>query len=657
MKHSILILFTFFSITCFSQVALKQLPEITADNFKSIECKIDSSAEAQIIYDIGSTYFWEKNDRIEHVFEKTTRIQILGKAGYRYATIEIPFYVGGHGEEEIIDFTATSYNFSNNEIVSETVNKKALYEDEINQWWNRKKYAFSDVKAGTIIEYSYKVSSPYNVHLRTWFFQNEIPVLHSKYKFSACPYYNYIVLSKGFMEYDVDTVYTEPFGFKILSKDYPTRVYEWELNNVPAFKDESFVPSNEEYKMKVEFQLESYQGYYGGKFELMNTWEQLIDELLENTESFGFYIKSAKKDVNQILSELPLAEKTDHEKIIEILQYVKTNYFWNKYYGLYATQQKKKFIDSKSGNVADINLFLHSLLKEAEIESSPILISTRSHGKVYYQYPFLNLFNYVAVLVNDETGNYYIDATDPLLPLGMLPKDCINEYGLRIKKCKKGEDAQFFPLMPTKVDLTKMYQSNTINISNNTMEGQVQMKLEGYKALGFRNKIKENGIESIYDDLSTKSPIEIKQLKVENLKDLEDPLVLKYSTISDINIIGDKLFIAPFPANQYNVNKLKQESRIYPVDFGNLSEDQLFCTLAIPDNYLLDYAPETKTLLNAELDLEFTYTIQKTESFIQIKAGIKRGKTKYDPVDYKELKAFYDMIVKSINENIVLKKI
>lgn len=656
MKYPILIFIALCSITCFSQVTLKQLPKITANDFISKSCKIDSLAEAQIIYDIGYTYFWQNNERIEHVFEKTTRIQILDKSGYDYATIDIPFYVGGYGKEEIIDFTATSYNSQNGEIISKTVDKKELYEDEINQWWSRKKYAFSDVKEGTIIEYTYKISSPYNVHLRTWFFQHEIPVLNSKYKFSACPYYNYIVLSKGFMEYDFDTVYTEPFGFKLLSKDYATRVYEWELKNVPAFKDEIFVPSDDEYKLKVEFQLESYHGYYGGKFELMTTWEQLIDELLEETASIGSYIKSAKKDVNEIVSSLQLEGKPDSKKIAEILQYVNNNYYWNKYNGIYATQSKKKFIDSKSGNVADINLFLHSLLKESGIKSSPILISTRNHGKVYYQYPFLNLFNYVAVMVTDETSNYYIDATDPLLPLGMLPKECINEYGLQIKKVEKGEDAQFFPLTPIKVDLTKMNQSFTIDVSNITMEGQVQMKLEGYKALGFRDNIKKNGIESIYDDLTMNSPIEIKQLDVENLENIEKPLVLKYSTRTDIETIGDKLFITPFPANQYKENKLKQERRIYPVDFGNLSEEQLFLTIAIPNGYEIDYVPESNSLKNDELDLEFSYIVQKMESFIQIMIKIKRGKTKYEPADYKELKAFYDMIVKNINENIVLIK-
>jgi len=657
MKKLLLIIVSAHSFICFSQETLKQLPKISIDDFESKSCKIDSTAKAQIIYDIGNTYFWVHNDRIEHVFEKTTRIQILNKSGYKYATIDIPLYIGSSGNEELVDFTATSYNYQDGKIVSETVDKKALYEDEINQWWKRKKYAFTKVKEGTIIEYSYKTSSPYNVNLRTWYFQHDIPVLKSKYKFSACPYYQYIVLSNGFLKYDMDTVYKEHFGFRLLGQDYDTKVYEWGLNNVPAFKDESFVPSDNAYKMKVEFQLETYHGIHGGKFEMMTTWQQLIDELLEETESFGGYIKSGKSYAKQILKELPLNGKTDFEKVLVILNYVKNNFFWNGSNGIFATQTKNKFIESKTGNDADINLFLHALLKEAKIESSPILISTRDHGKVYYQYPFLNLFNYAAVMFTVEAGNYFIDATNPLLPLGVLPKECINEFGLQIKKVKKGEDAQFFPLSPTLVDLKKQQQIFIINQAENRIEGKTQVILDGYNALNLRHQIKQNGIESIYQNLTGQSKSEIANLEVENLDVIEKPLVLKYTTITNIGKMGDKHIITPFSGNSFNENNLKKQNRLYPVDYGNLLEEQLQFTISIPPDYEIDYIPESHSFKNATLKLEFSYMVQRMESFVQIMVKVKRDKVKYEPSEYKELKEFNDMIVKYINENIVLKKI
>lgn len=657
MRNSLLLISALFSFACFSQVSKNQLPKISTGNFETITCAIDSTAKAQIIYDIGNTYFWKNNDRIEHVFEKTTRIQILDKSGYGYATIDIPFYIGGYGKEEILDFKATSYNYEEGKIVSESVDEKALYEDEINQWWKRKKFAFSKVKEGTIIEYSYKVSSPYNSRIRTWYFQHEIPVLQSTYRFSACPFYNYVVLKKGFLKYDFDTTYIEPFGFRMLSKDYETRVHEWRMYNVPAFADENYVPSANEYKMKVDFQLESYQGFSGGKFELMTTWEKLIDELLNETESFGTYIKSAKKEVNQILNLFDLGGKTNHEKVAEILQYVKSNYYWNQYYGIYASQSKKKFIESKNGNSAEVNLFLYSLLKEAGVTASPILISTRSHGKVFYQYPFVSMFNYVAVMVNDETGNYFVDATDPLLPIGMLPKQCINEYGLQVKEVEIGKKAQFFPLTPLKYDFIQLNQSFSINLEENIIEGIAKAKLDGYRALNFRHSIKKNGVESVYKILLAESSTEIIKMDVENLDSTNESLVLKYITKTKLDKVGEKILITPFPVNPYRESQFKQEDRRYPVDFGDLNEEQFFFSMQIPNGYEIDYTPQDKFYKNSELDFEFSYKVQREQKFVQIMVKIKRGKTVYDAKDYKELKLFFDLLVKNINENLVFRKI
>ena len=134
-------------------------------------------------------------------------------------------------------------------------------------------------------------------------------------------------------------------------------------------------------------------------------------------------------------------------------------------------------------------------------------------------------------------------------------------------------------------------------------------------------------------------------------------MVLNYTTRTNINQIGNKIFVTPFPANSFKESKLIQKNRIFPVDFGNLLEEQLYMTISIPDDYEIAYLPENKSFKNAPLILEYSYTVQRIETKIQIMVKIIRGKTKYEPSDYKELKAFYDMIVKDLNENLVFKKI
>jgi len=44
-------------------------------------------------------------------------------------------------------------------------------------------------------------------------------------------------------------------------------------------------------------------------------------------------------------------------------------------------------------------------------------------------YPSLEKLNYVTIWTVIDEKEYLLDATDELLPLGMLPKRCLNERG------------------------------------------------------------------------------------------------------------------------------------------------------------------------------------------------------------------------------------
>ncbi|WP_421919732.1 DUF3857 domain-containing protein [Marinifilum sp.] len=656
MKKLIVVIAFFISILSYSQINSRKFPEVSVKDLQARACPIDSNAAAQIILDVGNVYFIEEDYQIMFVFEKKTRIQVLDKSGYDYAKITIPYYQGANGKEKIKKFKATSYSLENGVIKKNTIEKKVLLDDNINRWWNQKKYAFTNVKEGSIIDYSYKIVSPFMSDLREWYFQYDIPVRQSKFKISLCPYYNYIVLKKGFLEYHKDTVYTEPFGFTFLSKKYKTRVYEWETLDVPAFKEENMITCEDDNRMMIDFQLESYFGYRGGKFELMTSWEMLNEELLERTDFFGGYINANKRELRKILENLKLENKSDKEKIEAINEYVLKHYLWNGYFGLFSSQLKKSFLESKTGNVADVNLFLHSLLKEAGIESFPVILSTRDHGKVYYKYPFLNLFNYVVLLVKDQNEFLFMDATHPFLPIGLLPQECINGYGLIVKNLEKDEKAEFMPLNPSKENRVILNQSIEIDLEKEQIKGKNQLKVDGYKAEKFRSKISQKGTSAIQYDIIGDSPVELSNLVAKDIKNNAQPLVVNYNSRSNLDKVGDKILINPFPINSYQENLLNKASRVYPVDYGYLEDEQLFTTIKLPDQCQVEFLPEKETIVDEELGLEYHYSILPVSNFLQVKAVVKRNQLKYKPENYNNLKAFYDSVVSKLNERIILKR-
>ena len=66
----------------------------------------------------------------------------------------------------------------------------------------------------------------------------------------------------------------------------------------------------------------------------------------------------------------------------------------------YATDGSlRKAFDAHSGTSADVNLLLIAALRQAGLTAHPVLLSTRTHGRVDQNFPLLTKFNYVVALV------------------------------------------------------------------------------------------------------------------------------------------------------------------------------------------------------------------------------------------------------------------
>ncbi len=124
-----------------------------------------------------------------------------------------------------------------------------------------------------------------------------------------------------------------------------------------------------------------------------------------------------------------LSGKPEKVKSRVIIEYVKANFTWDGNYSKYASQSAKDFFSTKTGNSADINLFLVALLNNAGIVTDPMILSIRDHGKVKTDYPFDHFTNYVVALVYTNSA-FMADGTQKLLPYNKIPPKCMNEQGL-----------------------------------------------------------------------------------------------------------------------------------------------------------------------------------------------------------------------------------
>lgn len=609
----------------------------------------DKDAEAVVLFDIGRSYFVHTAGSYEIIYERTTRIKVLEESGIKWAEVEIPFYQHGDIYERVYDIQAVSYNYEEGRLNKTPLDVSNTYNEKVNESWNVKKFAVPNVRKGTILEYRYKISSPYKFNLRDWQFQWRIPVVHSQYEVSMIPFYKYAWLLQGATKFDshisyVDRTSTRHFG----SIEFNDLVNEYVMENVPAFKSEEFISSISDYIIKLDFQLSEVLGTDGSSRPVMTTWEDLIKELSRD-KNFGRYVSRSGRQASKVVDIDAQLKKSERERYNFALDYVKRNYNWRNTYGKYATKSPKDFVEDKLGNSADINLFTIGLLQELGIEAYPILISTRGHGKIREQYPYLSFFNYVVVMAKVEGQTLLCDATEVLSLHDQLPVRCINGKGLIIQD-DKVEWIALEENQPSEVktDIHIVWQGEAAT------KARIVTSATDYDALYYRkyytdrqDKLKEKLASEAYTLIDS-------TIAVNNQTEVEKPWELHYAFINQPMQVKEKFFLAPFFDQVMSDNPLKQQERTYPVDLVYPQKRSFTTIIEIPEGYRPDFIPEDLTMDNSLFAMEYKARVKDKQ--IQVTLNYHLKKSIYQPNNYARMKYYFSAIADKGNEKIVLTK-
>ena len=151
-----------FFCTCITQ-AQKNLPapgKIDKADLEMKDCDFDKGADAVMLIDWGNVYYDRGTEGVSFlntIYEKRERIKILKESGLGYANVSIPYY-DHNNEEKIIKLDAYTYNLDEAGSIKITeVSKASIYSKRINKYFSKMIIAFPEVKAGSVIEYKYKM--------------------------------------------------------------------------------------------------------------------------------------------------------------------------------------------------------------------------------------------------------------------------------------------------------------------------------------------------------------------------------------------------------------------------------------------------------------------------------------------------------------------
>ncbi len=603
----------------------------------------DPSAAAVILTDYGHAEMQVLSTSIRLYFTRHVRIKILNKEGFEWADAAMPLYKSGSAEERVIKFKGSTFNVENGKLVETDVSKDNMFKEKFNRNINLQKFTFPNVKEGSILEYTYTISSEFLFNFPNWQFQSKIPTRHSEY-WAVIP--EFCVFQKYMQGY-------LPVNYEVKKSngsDFVANGHHWTMTDVPAFKSEPYMTSEEDYMAKINFAI-SHISFPGQPvIEIMGSWEKLAKVLLED-EDFGKVVTGGgflKKEVEGVIAGI----SDPKAKVAAIYNYVKNTIEWNGVEDIYA-DNLKQVIETKKGTAADINLLLASMLRKADIDVDMVLLSTRDHGFVRQSYPMAKQFNYTIVRAKVGDTFLLLDATEKYLPMSILPQRCLNGEGLLVSKTNTG-----WVNLESKGKARTVVDSDFAVDASGTLLGKIHYSLDGYDASASRKRFFKDGEEEFFKNFKSSKIWEINSSLYENAKDIEKPAVQKYdvSIPSHASVAGSQIYLNPFLAEATIENPFKAETRVYPVDYGSPVEKTYIAKFKVPEGYSIDEVPQSKIIAMPGNGARFVYSVNVTGDVISVVRTLAINKSLFIQTEYPQLREFYNQIVAKQSEQIVFKK-
>ena len=639
-----------------------QYGKITMDEMKMTTCDIDSSASAVVLMKDGFTKVLYKDLTGQFVHEYTYRakIKILKEDGLEYCENSIFYYVGRQidSREELRGLSGTTYNLENGKITRTKLTKEFIVEEEHDGENKRTKFTMPGAKIGSVIEFKYTITSPFNYSIRDFDFQSYIPVQYVKYEIIIPEYFMYSTPIQG---YERINTKSEPTNVRISMRlrDEYNRPFTYDDNcsgvkqihigeNLPAMKLEPFMWSRGDYISRLSFELRSFQFKYSMVKQYSTTWAD-VDKRLFELGSFGGSLKKTgifKNDPKPATLDLAAASKI----IMELRSKVK----WNEKTSI-AASNLDKVMKEGLGDSGDLNFLGINALNAAGFEAFPIILSTRSNGRIPLTHPSITAFNYTILGVVIDNKLYTIDVADKYSIWNVLPDKTMVTKARIMQK----DRTSWVDLSSSSKGIEYIMSTYKFD-EDGQLVGDINTTYRGKSAYEFRKVYyqKHKDEADYIDNLSKAVGMPIENFKTDNLNSASGQVKRSFTIKPDNRLGDDLLYIDPMAIKHISENPFKSEERKFPVQFDYLQDYIQAINIIIPEGYVVEELPESISyMLDEEGNIKFIYQVSANEHSVSIQYRYDLKNLLILPEKYQDIKEFYAKIIEKCSEVIVLKKV
>lgn len=606
----------------------------------------DSSATAVILAEYSTIEF---DAQFRPVLDRHRRIKILKPSAYdTWGTVTLAGYAD---VSDISKVEGQTFNLdARGRIETIRVDKKSIFSQKSSAGYREIRFTLPALQPGSVIEYRYRVTYEHPIYLPTWTIQYAEPTLFSEFRMEIPEVINFAFIIQGHPLFEVDE--SIPYT-RFREKGV---IHRWVIRDVPSLRDEPFITTAADYAASVRFQIHSVR--VNGRYEpFVGDWSELAETLMDSP-SFGGQIggdRELRRQAESVVAGLDDVSETARMKAL--YDHVRASMSWNGGRGYFPSEKLGASWKNLSADVAGMNLTLIALLREAGLEASPVLLSTRDNGRITQRYPLLQQFDYLITHVEADGESYLLDPTDRGRPMNLLPFRALSGIGWLVecdgahRWIKVGTEERFDQ---TATIIGRLDPSGAV-------AGTLHASFAGYGALEARALLDEADDERAIVRslvLGDQPDAEIDTTLIRNREDIESALVveLAFRAPQAGQSAGDMLFLNPTLVGRMEENPLRAETRAFPVDFGYPSRSVYSLVLALPEGYSVVEGPTNRKLKLRDGSATLTRFVEQSDSVFTLRTVVERQRSVYEPSDYAELRAFYERVVATDAEQIVLKR-
>ncbi len=402
--------------------------------------------------------------------------------------------------------------------------------------------------------------------------------------------------------------------FKVLNKEYAKdivleprvredrnhKIYWWHFDKIfPIIPERKMPPFS---LVNPTILISSFQGWE----EIYNWWYSLYKDKL-----------TLSKEMKKLVETLIKGASSSYEKARRVYEYVAKNIRYVAVeYGEsgYEPHQAQEVFLNRYGDCKDQAILLVALLKEAGLESFPVLIPTQEAYSLQKDFPSL-VFNHAICAVNIGGELIFMDPTSQTTAFGDLPLSDQNREVLLFS-------SQGFRIVKTpllKNTRILYYMEITIDEKENAFIKR-EVTTRGCYASSQRYYLKYTHPQRIREDIRKRiteiSPFaKLSNYHIENVEDLSKFPKLTYTFTAEKFLKPAKnLRIIP-SLNEIDLSYslIAKEKRNFPIDFRGVFIRQAKIVVELPPNLEVKYLPKSTSLTTDWFGFQLNYTYHPQE--------------------------------------------